>query len=204
MKNLFLFLSIVFLSYSCDDKPQRIYTITGRVIEAGSGDPIPNARIRLLDADSGSFGSGTGDSELNEGETFTDADGNFSFTYDKYVVNFFSVTADGYYRIRMQEAREDQPYEILEMKPHAWLHLRVRNIAPAGEFDRIRCAFNPSGGSWSDFSGANVDEIVFGKVIGNEDKKLQWKVYSSGVLIEHNDDILHIPAHDTVYYEINF
>ena len=205
MKNLFLFLSIVFLSYSCGDKPQRIYTITGRVIESGSGKPIANAHIRLLDADSGSFGSGSVDSELTEGETFTDADGNFSFTYDKYVVNFFSVTADGYYRIRMKEAREDQPYEVLEMDAHAWLQVRVRNVAPAGELDRIDLgsSVGPSGNNQT-YSGADVDLSYVLLKRGNQNNDLVWSAHESGVRTISGRESIYIPAHDTVYHEINY
>ena len=199
----FLTLIFLFLFSACKKESQPTPGAFGQVMEFGTEKPIANARMELYRCNSDAFGSAC----FLQDSVFTNSQGRYEISYNPDAASYHILTpvADKYFpgleKILNSASRIEQDFVL---DPHAWLRVRVVNETPAGELDRIRLTFNPSGGGWRELNGQDIDESLFDKIRGNRPKTIQWKVYDAGDLIEQVIDTLNIPAHDTLNYEIRY
>ncbi len=199
----FLTLTFLFLFSACKKEFQPTPGAFGRVTEFGTEKPIANARMELYKCNSDGFASAC----FLTDSVFTDSEGRYQITYDPEEANYHVLTpvAERYFagaeKILNSGLSIEQDFVL---DPFAWLSVRVVNEAPAGEFDKIRLTFNPSGGGWREINGAEVDEFLFDRIRGNRTKSIQWKTYDAGTPTNQVLDSVIVAAHDTLYYEIRY
>ena len=203
---LLLSLLTFVLFSACKKEAVTERKVTGQVLEYGTNSPIENAVVEISACitDNGST------SCQFDQRILTDASGSFSADFNIEDVSRYAlvtVTANQYFpstEYILNPGRDNELEVVLD--PHAWLSLRVRNLAPAEEFDKIFISslISPNPGSSEEYIGPNVDLNYIIKKQGNRDLRLGWNTYDSGILIERFKDTMYIPAHDTLYYEINY
>ena len=201
--SLLLTFSVLLLFSACKKKEipteRRVF---GQVTEFGTDIPIAEATIELYSSGTDGIGSST----LLERTVTTDQNGRFEMNFATEDISSVAVKADKYFdsiEHFLNPGKDNEENFVLD--PHAWLHLQVKNIAPADEFDKIRIAYKHGLGGWNEFIVKEIDETLFDLVYGgNKEGYIRWDIYNAGVLIEEFRDTIFIPAHDTLYYEINY
>ena len=202
----FILLTLTFLLLFSACKKKEIPTerrVFGQVTEFGTDIPIAEATIELYSSGTDGIGSST----LLEKTVTTDQNGRFEMNFATEDISSVAVKADKYFdsiEHFLNPGKDNEENFVLD--PHAWLHLQVKNVAPADEFDRINLSSSVSStpGSPENLIGVEVNQNYILQKRGNRATGLYWWAYNSGILqTEHADTIL-IPAHDTLYYEINY
>lgn len=201
----FTFLAFLLLFSACK-KDRHSNEVYGIVTEFGTNKPLAGVTVsfrRCVDVSS--------DCEPSV-FTETDASGHYrlSFPNDEGgILRAGPETPPGYFSVNpapVSLVGENEKNFVLD--PHAYLHLRVKNVAPAEEFDGIRLGayLGPVGGgsSGSEYLGANVDITHTRKLRGNRELPTGWGIFYQEILQEFMEDTLFISAHDTLYYEINY
>ena len=199
----FTFLLFLFLFSACS-KNNSENEVFGRVTEFGTEKPLEGAEVYILDCRI----SGSTTSCDTVRTLITDAAGTYSSGFPAASngrTPKIGVALPGYFEHDTHFIRKHNDNEIdFVLDPFAWLSVRVVNEAPAGELDRIRLTFNPSGGGWKELTGSNVNELLFDIVMGNRPKTIQWKTYSLGEITSQMIDTVEVSAHDTLNYEIRY
>ena len=196
-------LSFLFLFSACK-KDRNSNEVYGTVTEFGTNKPLAGVTVsfrRCVDVSS--------DCEPSV-FTETDASGHYrlSFPNDEGgILRAGPETPPGYFSVNpapVSLVGENEKNFVLD--PHAYLHLRVKNVAPAEELDRIDLGASVSStpGSPISLSGSNIDTDYFLLKRGNKFQNLVWSSYSYGELQIRGRDTVIISAHDTLYYEINY
>lgn len=164
----------------------------GRVIETGTGVPIPGARVYLADCDGeflGSFNCTTLDS------TNTDAGGSYAFDQSGFMVNAFKA---GYFADHTTSAlvlAGSEEHTDIVLPPFAWLEVTVRNESGASF-----SIFPPNGGG-SGGPGINLvqgaDTLLPTLLIrGNQEYKYLFSIYTDSGQPLQDLSIIHILYED--------
>lgn len=143
-------------------------------------------------------------------DTYSDANGNFSFHYkaDKGYSYSLGATATNYFEepggsIYVDNFKNNKNEKIL-LKPHAYLKLHIKNTTPFNGDDIIDVgnSFVSSVGGGA-FYGSQVDTIAIGEVFGNYTNNVIWFVTKNGVQTPYSA-MVYCPRFDTAFYNINY
>lgn len=204
VQHFFLFSLLTFILFSaCKKDKSTERRVFGQVLEYGTEIPIEGASVELYSCTTDAFSTGCGLTKT----VLTDANGLFEMTFQGEGNSMLTAKADKYFdytEIILNNGMDNEERIILD--PHAWLNLTVKNVAPAEEFDKVFLSslISPTPGSSEEYIGIDVNLNYTIKKYGNRDLRIGWNTYTSGVLIERFKDTLYLPAHDTLYYEINY
>ncbi|MBL7802930.1 MAG: carboxypeptidase regulatory-like domain-containing protein [Saprospiraceae bacterium] len=162
----------------------------GRVIETGTGTPIPGARVILSDCD-GEFLGNSNCVMLDS--TQSDASGNYAFTRWGFMVN---AQKEGYFTDDNTSALvldgSEENTDIV-LPPYAWLEVKLKNESGA-DFEII-----PPGTGGSGTQGIcltqSMDTVMPALLIrGNQNYKYLFSIRSGGVSLQDTGGIY-------IYYE---
>ena len=194
-----LFLSLCLISCR---KDRNTTTVTGTVTEFGTNTPLTDVVINYF-----ACIGGAADCPPSV-TTKTDENGYYSITFpsnEPYILRVGPETPNGYFSVNAAPVSASQDSEKnFTLSPHAYLHLTIKNVAPANELDLVRVGFNLGLGGWNEYSGEFVNETALGLVKGNRTGSLVWRLFNSGEFIEELSDEIYLPAHDTIYYTIEY
>jgi hypothetical protein len=214
MKNLkkellFLLILLTVLLTGCFKEyssPSGTTRIQGFLLEYGSEKPLEGIALYLKEitstsTTSGSFGTTTVDS------FYTNEDGYFNYEFEDdgtkgYIASYQKIP--GYYDVDFLTVNTGNNIGLQSFAdPYAWLKLRVKNVNPVNQNDKIRFGhpYSSSGSGWQELYGTDVDEIYLWQGKGYYSNDLIWKVSKLGISTEYKESLF-LPAHDTMYYEI--
>ena len=205
MKARLFFLTLIsfLVLFSACKKDRNSNEVYGTVTEFGTDKPLVGLEVKLFDTSLGSLDTDnpTGISDI------TDENGAYSMRFSTKGLKSVGVEAEGYFSKPtsvLNAAGDNEKNFVLD--PHAYLHLRVKNVAPAEELDAIflSALIDQTVGSSETYIGAGVNLNYVIRKPGNRDHRIAWNTYNSGMLLSQFRDTVFIPAHDTLYYEINY
>ena len=188
-----------FIFSSCEKEWGKT-EITGTV-QDNAGKPVQGATVFLYEDDL-NFDFDIG--EIIE-TTETDAAGKYTFKFDAGRKNSYQVKAA---KDRYSEGgntnveKGDENILNITIIPEAYLKLRIKNVNPYDQYDRISISavFNYSPNI---FIGSSVDTFMLGEVYGNQYKEIIWWVTKNNIKIEYKDSVYCLPF-DTAIYNINY
>ncbi len=203
-KYTILIIPLLLLLSQCrkDDKTTYIKT-SGKVLEFGSNKPIKNAKVGIYE-EGGEFLGSTWTKLVDT--TRTDATGFYHFDIgdlDKGSSFFISAAADKYYTYDPNNylvTKQEVLNNDIVLDPFAWIKVHVKNVNPFDDNDRIILG-NGISPLNSIQIGKNINLLYTNKLLGNREFETGWSVTKNGVNTQYKD-ILKIPAHDTLNYEI--
>jgi hypothetical protein len=202
-----LMLLLLLIWSSCDDNESLSpYTVAkGIVKDAGTGTPLANATVYLIEGEWSLLSSGGGYSYVLDSFT-TDSDGAYEFRFldkDDYKYSITASKAD--YWDLSSAAIVPLPYQEnimdVHLYPFAWLNIHIKNVNPFDENDNIQYDGSWSGGNPQDNIGMAVDFYDLKKLKGNKDIELTWWVVRNNQITQFHDTI-YCTGGDTTYYEI--
>lgn len=203
-----IILSLTFgIAFLISCKKERIgdTTLSGRILEYGTENPIAGATVYLGHC-------------ISEGifepvycvikdSLIVGTDGWFEFTIEEkfdgdYIVD---ATAPGYegseFGLIATNPGDQREGDII-LDPFSWLSIHVHNVNPQDENDNIEIGGSWGGGASDDiFFGTQVNKKILRKTYGNRQETITWGVVRNGEQSIYRDSF-YIPAHDTIYYEI--
>ena len=170
----------------------------GRVIESGTGAPIPGARVMLSDCD-GEFLGNSNCALLDS--TQSDAGGNYAFARWGFMVN---AQKEGYFTDDNTSALvldgSEENTDIV-LPPYAWLEVTVKNESGAYAFNTdVFNSVNPY-----IFLRQGSDTTLVALVRGNQNYKFGYCVKpDSATLADCNWITRYCPGHDTTKITIAY
>jgi hypothetical protein len=202
-KYLFVLISFSFLMAQCRKASNNYIKVSGKVLEFGSNKPIANAKVAIYSED-GAFLGSTWTNLVDS--TRTDANGFYSMEksdIDKGSSFYVAAAANKYYTFDPTKyivTGQDVTNNDIVLDPFAWIKVRVKNVNPFDDNDRIILG-NVVGDITMIHNGRMVELNYVNKVFGNRDMLAGWSVRKNGVGKSYLDTIK-IAAHDTLKYEI--
>lgn len=176
--------------------------VSGTVYDATTMSVISHSHVYLSKENGNCFTCNPGPFE----DTYSDADGNFSFHYkaDKDYSYSLGATANSYFEqssgtIYVSNFANNKNEKIL-LKPHAYLKLHLKSIAGFNGDDAIEVNVidHPLM-----FYGMQVDTIFTVKIFGNSSNTVSWGVKKNNVVTDHLGSV-YCPKFDTTLYNINY
>ena len=171
----------------------------GRVIETGTGAPIPGARVMLSDCD-GEFLGNSNCALLDS--TQSDAGGNYAFARWGFMVN---AQKEGYFTDDNTSALvldgSEENTDIV-LPPYAWLEVTVKNESGAYAFDPPASG---SGNPQIHLTIGNDSMLPILLVRGNQEYVYRYGIYQdSGSVGQYVTVRPYCPGHDTTKITIAY
>jgi hypothetical protein len=207
MKFLLLFFPALLMLAGCkkdapfqDEYPK---TIRVQIVEKGRGTGVPFATVGVIKR--------TGDflypiySILEQKQA--DTNGFAEFVLKEWGLSLaatqWNYFASNYVGVETVDFKKSSKIELL---PYAYLTLRIRNVAPYNNIDRISVgnSFGYPRPTQTAFSGDHVDTTITGTIAGGMSQKAVWFVTKNGIETTYQSNPFQVLGGDTFYYEINY
>lgn len=191
--------------------------VSGTVYDASTMAVISHAHIYLLKENGNCFTC----NPVPYQDTYSDANGNFSFNYkaDKGYSYSLGATATNYFdepggSIYVDNFRNNKKDNI-SLKPQAYLKVVVKDIAPVDSFNTLNLSpYGEYSGQWRDGSGTfyngkyggTIDTFTVSKVFGNAINEVYYSITdnATGAVTYSLRKSLYCSAFDTTFYNINY
>lgn len=202
-----LILLLLLIWSSCDDNESLSpYTVAkGIVKDAGTGTPLNNATVYLIEGEWSLLSSGGGFSYVLD-SFVTDSDGAYEFRFLDKDDHKYSITASktDYWDLS-SAAIVPLPYQEnimdVHLYPYAWLNIHVKNENPFDGNDNIRYSGAWSGGGAQNNLGTGINFYDMKKIKGNKEIHIYWNITKNGNSIFY-EDYIYCKGGDTTHYEI--
>lgn len=193
---LLLFAAATLVHLSCAKEPAKT-TLSGRVIEYGTAEPVPDAQVFVISQEGDPFGPSV---SVIADSFRTAADGTFHREYlndDLSGGEYVSVYKPGFrYEKDLPFHNGENNLEVV-LQPYAWLKLRT---VPDQAESTIGVSIDAFGYPFFIYSFEGDSSRVF-EILGNQDVMITWFTYQPTQ--EHSYSI-YCPGGDTTYYELHF
>ena len=171
----FYFVIALALACSMCKKPPKEPTVTGRVLEAGTNIPIPNARVKLIEKRAEFLGHTY--SSITD-STLSDANGNYTLRYsDPKSVLYTQAYSPGYFSDTDSETHvPSRPADGVDivLSPHAWIKVHLKNESGAYLIGVPGAISSDNSRDFTLSQGEDSTVVMFRK--GNEDYKYVFSV----------------------------
>lgn len=191
--------------------------VSGTVYDVTTLTVISQAHVYLLKVNGNCFTCNS----VPFADTYTDANGNFSFNYkaDKGYSYSLGATATNYFdeldaTIYVDNFKNNKNNKIL-LKPQAYLKVLVKDIAPVDSFSTLNLSpYGEYSGQWRDGSGifyngkygGTIDTFTVSRVFGSAINEVYYSITNNatGAVIYSLRKSLYCNAFDTTTYTINY
>ena len=217
MKNTILILGIVALFLASCTKSAKETTINGQVRTYGTEDPIkhPPVKVQLLEKHppAGSFGAGSYYTTLTE--TYTDQDGYYTLSHKLYEDNDYYIAVDpetvtrskGYYK--PTPGTKDLPERRVTriggtstinyyLTAVGWVEFHFINTRSNSRF-----SYSVGGGGYEQFFNPPYEIVRTWDFGGNLEHTIYMGKTKNGVDSVWNE-VIYVPAFDTLIYEVEY
>jgi hypothetical protein len=184
--------------------------IKGKILEIGTNQPIPNARVLIMGFSQKEILGPTSSRPMDT--VFSKADGSYEATFRHEETGYFQcrVTAPHYYDGRdsgnptLLSGRENSINCILD--PFAWIRFHVKNVNPVNQLDYISFWGN---NGWTAFdyinlSGVPIDTFITRRIAGNQLQKITGFIERSGQNRIILTDSIYCKGGDTTFFKLHF
>jgi len=202
LKNQFCLLAIFLGFLSCiKDRLGDTFYVEGRVLEYGTGKPVPNANVVLWSARGEFLGPV---SKVVLDSVRTNEKGAFRISYTHTIDSKF-LTANGSNYFQSEEVdlvNADGLKRDITLDPHAWVKVKVVHESPIGEYDRISMRYQTCTPDFIHIIEKET-EIICMKP-GNREHEFEYLKTPTSQAGERIKFSQYLPGHDTTEYVIQF
>ena len=193
---LLLFAAATLVHLSCAKEPAKT-TLSGRVIEYGTAEPVPDAQVFVISQEVDPFGPSV---SVIADSFRTAADGTFHREYlndDLSGGEYVSVYKPGFrYEKDLPFHNGENNLEVV-LRPYAWLKLKT--VPDLGE---SYIDVDVEIGYWLTYDSVTGDTTRIFEILGNRYVNIRWIPYSNTSILYK--DSIYCPGGDTTYYELHF
>ena len=192
---LLLFAAATLVHLSCAKEPAKT-TLSGRVIEYGTAEPVPDAQVFVISQEGDPFGPSV---SVIADSFRTAADGTFHREYlndDLSGGEYVSVYKPGFrYEKDLPFHNGENNLEVV-LRPYAWLKL-----IPVADQGETLISVNISEVGYGLMIGQFSDTVRVFEILGNKDVTIRWGPWGGTEKIE---EVIYCPGGDTTCYELHF
>ena len=210
MKKILIYMLCIF-AISCRPEENVEITVNGQVINRITGQPIPNAKVKLYNCENSSFYIG---SCSTVSTVYTDVNGRFTFQYSKSPLRYYSCelnesnnySSNPDYGInnRVELNSNSSQNIVLNVAPESKFWIKINNVSCFDINDhfiiyRQNQITNFNWGSPFELNGCdNYDNLGYSDILMGYNY-FHWQVTKNSITQDYYDTLYLNPFQDTVY-----
>jgi hypothetical protein len=222
-KLIFIFLSVLVISFLSSCKKEVVNPYEGRVVVEGhvrqmgiKKGVVPNAVVVLYSV----TGEALGNTEfIPRDSTISDINGFYHFDtpaaandwiYDiqafapKYYQNSYAYRDENIAPSGLAPGKSHKSIYDVGLKPYSWVRVNVKNISPSDDNESILIGVTNHSGSDEFYKGTDVEETFIREIIGNDSTSISWRIQNKFDYTYGKSESKFVGTHDTIIFNINY